>query len=231
MTPDRPDSAPNYRRAPSVAIAFRTLVRTLRHGYDNLFTLLLVSLLWYAAAILILPIGVATAGLHRVTQPMTEERSSSWRTFFSHLRADLRWSSLLALVLVGGFVLLQINIRFYGTMDSAVTQIMAIFFGTMLITWSGVALFGFPLALRQEEQRLWTTLRNGLIMVVANAPGVLISLILLLIVLVVLIVLPPLFAILPGVIALWGGENVRMLLVESGYLARDEIADRERVKR
>lgn len=212
-------------------IAFRTLVRTLRHGYDNLFTLLLVSVFWYAAAILILPIGVATAGLHRVVQPMTEERSADWRNFYRHVRADLRWSSLLALIMILGFVLIQINIRFYGASESSVLQFLSILFGTFLIIWSGMALFAFPLALRQEEQQVRTTLRNAVIMVLSNAPGVLISLILLVILAIVLVLVPPLFAIVPGVIALWGAENTRMLLVGSGYIPKDEIADRERVKK
>jgi uncharacterized membrane protein YesL len=227
---NRPDRSPAPRRAPSIKIAFQTLVRTLRHGYDNLGTLLITSMLWYAGAILILPLGVVTAALHRVVKPMTEERSANWRDFFSHLRGDLRWSSLLMLVLALGFLLTQINISFYGVAESRVFQVIAIFFGTLLIIWLGLALFVFPLAIRQEDQQLRMTLRNGLIMVLANAPGVLISLILLLLLTIVLLLLPPLFAIVPGVIALWGAENTRLLLVASGYIERDEIADRERVK-
>jgi uncharacterized membrane protein YesL len=231
MTNDRPDLTPARRRAPSIAIAFRTLVRTLRHGYDNLFTLLIISVIWYTVALLILPVGVATAAMHRVVQPMTEERSANWRVFYSHLRADLRWSSLLALIIVLGFLLIQINIAFYGAANTAILQFFAILFGTFLIIWSGMALFAFPLALRQEEQSVRTTLRNSLIMVLANAPGVLISLILLIVLLIVFALLPPLFMLIPGVVALWGAENARMLLVESGYLAKDEFADRERVKK
>lgn len=228
---NNPHNLTPVRRAPSVAIAFRTLVRTLRHGYDNLFTLLLISVFWYAAAIFILPIGVATAGLHRVVKPMTEERSADWRHFYRHMRPDLRWSSLLALIIILGFILIQINIRFYGAAESSVLQFISILFGTFLIIWSGMALFVFPLALRQEQQQVRTTLRNAVIMVLANAPGVLISLILLIILVVVLVLVPPLFAIVPGVVALWGAENARMLLVGSGYIAKDEIADRERVKK
>lgn len=231
MTNDPHNLTPARRRAPSVAIAFRTLVRTLRHGYDNLFTLLLVSVFWYAAALFILPIGVATAGLHRVVQPMTEERSANWRNFYSRFRADLRWSSLLTLVFILGFILIQINISFYGAAESSILQFISILFGTFLIVWLGMALFVFPLALRQEEQQVRTTLRNAVIMVFANAPGVLISLILLLLLVVALVLIPPLFAIVPGVVALWSAENTRMLLVESGYIPKDEIADRERVKK
>jgi uncharacterized membrane protein YesL len=231
MTNDRPDLTPARRRAPSIAIAFRTLARTLRHGYDNLFTLLIVSVLWYTVALLILPLGVATAGMHRVVQPMTEERSANWRVFYGHLRSDLRWSSLLALIVVLGFLLIQINIAFYGASSSAIFQFFAILFGTFLIIWSGMALFAFPLALRQQEQSVRTTLRNSLIMVLANAPGVLISLILLSVLLVIFMLLPPLFMLIPGIVALWGAENARMLLVESGYLAKDEFADRERAKK
>ncbi len=84
-SPDRPSHRP-----PSIAIAFRTFTRTLRHGYDNLGTLLLASLCWYLGALLIVPLGAVTAGLHRVVLPMTEERVPNWRAFFANLRSDLR---------------------------------------------------------------------------------------------------------------------------------------------
>jgi uncharacterized membrane protein YesL len=223
-TPTRP------QRAPSVAIAFRTLGRTLRHGYDNLWTLALVSLFWYIGAAMILPIGVVTAGLHRVVRPMSEERAPNWREFFGSVREDLGWSSLLAAVIALGFMIISANINFYGAMDSPL-QAVAILFLTAFFIWVGVTVFAFPMALRQRERRLRTTLWNALLVSMGNAPGVLISLILLSFVCGVLIVIPPLFVLLPGIIALWGQENARLLLVAGGYLQRDEFADRERHER
>jgi hypothetical protein len=43
-----------------------------------------------------------------------------------------------------------------------------------------------------------------------------------------LIVIPPLFLLIPGVVALWGEENARLLLVASGYVPPDPFADRPR---
>ena len=217
------------RRAPSVVIAFRTLGRTLRHGYDNLGTLLLVSLCWYVGALLIIPLGTVTAGLHRVVLPMTEERVPNWRTFFTNLRADLHWSSMLIITLIGGIVMVQSNVNFYSASSNQTIRWLAIPFGTVMLIWLGTNLFAFPLALRQEDRRLRTTLRNAVLLVIANAPGVLLSMVLLLLLVVLLLVLPPLFLVVPGVVALWGQENVRLLLVATGYLKKDEIADRERV--
>lgn len=217
------------RRAPSVAIAFRTFGRTLRHGYDNLGTLLMVSVCWYLGALLIVPLGAVTAGLHRVVLPMTEERVPNWRAFFTHLRADLRWSSVLIVTLIAGAVLLQSNVNFYSASANPTVQWIAVPFGTLMLIWLGTNLFAFPLATRQEDRRLRTTLRNALLLVIANAPGVLISMVLLLLLVLLLLVLPPLFLVVPGVVALWGQENVRLLLVATGYLKKDEIADRERI--
>ena len=223
-SPDRPSSRP-----PSITIAFRTFARTLRHGYDNLGTLVLVSVCWYVGALLIIPLGAVTAGLHRVVLPMTEERVPNWREFFANLRSDLRWSSTLIVTLIGGILLLQANISFYSGSASQTVRWLAIPFGTLMLVWLGTNLFAFPLALRQEDRRLRTTLRNAVVLVISNAPGVLISMVLLLLLVILLIVLPPLFLVLPGVVALWGEENVRLLLVATGYLKKDEIADRERV--
>lgn len=228
MAANRPQTTRTRRRAPSVVIAFRTLGRTLRHGYDNLGTLIISSIFWYLGAILILPLGVATAALHRVTKPMSEERAPNWRTFFSTWRADLRWSSVLTAILIFGALLIQSNIRFYAAAGAAPLQVLAILFGTFLLLWLGIMLYAFPLALRQEDARLRTTLRNAAVMVVANAPGVLVSLMLLLIVVIVFTLLPPLFIFIPGFVALWGEENARLLLVASGYIPPDEIADRAR---
>jgi uncharacterized membrane protein YesL len=215
-------------RVPAIRIAFRTAGRTLRHSYEHLGTLVITSLLWYISAALVLPVGVATAGLHRVMQPVSEERTTDWRRMWEHARADLRWSSLLMAALVGGVFVIINAIGFYSGSTNSVIAFLAILFGTGLIVWIGIAFFAFPLALRQEEPGLRTTLRNSLIMVAANAPGVLVSLVLLLIVSVILVVLPPLFVVLPGVIALWSEENARLLLVASGYIPPDEVADRPR---
>lgn len=239
------------QRAPSVVIAFRTLARTLRHGYENLGTLGIGGLLWLLSfmlclpltillvllaesiigqrhyELLLLPLGPPTAALHRLAQPMTEERSANWRSFFTYLRADLLWSSKLQATLVLGLLMIQINIGFYGASASSALQFIAILFVTVLIIWLGIALYAFPLALRQEEQGLRATLRNALVMVLANAPGLLISLTLLALLAATLLILPPLFVLVPAVMALWGQENARLLLVASGYIAKDEIADRD----
>lgn len=227
----RSATPPAPQRAPSVRIAFRTLGRTLRHGYDNLFPLVAVSALWYVGAVLVLPLGGVTAALHRVTRPMTEERVEDWRLFFRYTRDYLVWGSKLVWLFVIGGIVLWANITFYNAAPSQALRIVAYLFGTLAIVWTGMALYAFPLAIRQQEQRLRTTLRNAVVMVLANAPGLLISLLLLLLLVALLIVIPPLFLIVPGVIALWGEENVRMLLVATGHVEPDDFADAPRLPR
>lgn len=230
MTKHPTNTSPAPSRVPSVRIAFQTLGRTLRHGYDNLWTLAMASLLWYAGALLIVPLGLVTAALHRVTRPMSEERATHWRAFFTEIRADFRWGSMLLWPLVIVLVVLQANISFYSAASTQALQLLAFAFGSLLFVWLGIMLYAFPMALRQEEQRLRLTLRNTAIMVLAHVPGVLLSMLLLLILCVLLAVIPPLFILIPGVVALWGEENVRLLLVASGHIAPDEIADRPRRK-
>lgn len=241
----------DHPRAPAIRIAFRTFWRTLRHGYENLGTLLVISAFWLAGVliclpvtlvilyvvqalvgapqyeVLLLPVGPLTAALNRVVRPMSEERATSWRDFWRYFRADWRWSVLLTIVLVAVAILMQVNIRYYLSFDAAALRLIALIFISLLIVWLGVALYAFPLAVRQQDLRVRTILRNAVIMAVANAPGVLVSLILLLI-LCALLLIPPLFFLIPGAIALWGQENARLLLVASGYLEKDPIADRVR---
>jgi uncharacterized membrane protein YesL len=223
------DSGPTNRRGvSSVAIAFRTLGRVLRHGYDNLGTLAIVSVFWWIGVVLIIPVGAATAAAHRVLLPATEERSTNWRRFFDYLRTDFLWGSKLTLVLIGVAVLLQLNIRFYSASEQPVLQGVSILFVTLSLVWLGVMLYAFPIALRQQEQQFRMTLRNTIVMVLANLPGVLLSLLILALIGALFIIIPPLFVLLPGLVMLWGQENVRLLLVATGYLPEDEIADRPR---
>jgi uncharacterized membrane protein YesL len=242
-------------RPPSVRIAFRTLGRSFRHGYDNLFTLLMVSLLWLLialpivpfllvaqqapsvlttvllfVAIAVVPISPATIALHRVTARMTEERASPWNRFWERFRADWGWGTRLVFTLVLGFVVGWLNLVFYSASTNQVLLLFSGFFLIIVVIWLGIMFYAIPLALRQTDQRVRTTLRNAAIIVLANLPGVLVSLILLLISCVIFL-LPPLFLFLPGWIALWSEENVRLLLVASGHIPEDEIADRPRIPR
>jgi len=239
-------------RVPSVRIAFRTFWRTLRHGYENLGTLGIASIFWWLCAapllpfllafdprnlfsavvlfvvLLIVPLGPATAALQRIVKPMTEERSSSFRPFWQHLRSDWRWSTLLMWVLLLGLVLWLVNLSFYSASTSPGMAIVSGIFLVLVLLWIGVMLFAIPIALRQTEQRLPITLRNSLVVVLANIPGVLVTLILLFFSSLLLFILPPLFLVVPGWIALWGAENVRLLLVASGQIEPDEFADAPR---
>ena len=213
-------------RIPSVQIAWRTFGRTLRHGYENLGTLGVIGVFWFIGALLIVTLGPATAALHRITKPMTEERAASWRTFRDHFIADWRWSSLLVWLLIGVLFLVDINRQFYAQTVSSFLPLFSVFFFVMEVIWFMITLFAMTLALRQEDKRLRTTLRNTSIIVLANLPGIIVSMLLLLVSSIVLLILPPLFLLLPGYIALWTQENARLLLVAGGHLPEDEFADR-----
>ena len=98
----------------------------------------------------------------------------------------------------------------------------------VVIIWWGIMLFAMPLALRQSEQSLRITLRNAAVVVLANLPGVIVSQVLLFLSSLLLLIIPPLFLLLPGWVALWSEENVRLLLVASGQIPPDEFADSPR---
>ncbi len=218
-------------RPPSIRIAFRTFWRTLRHAYENLGSLGMSSVLWLLLAIVVVPLGPASAALHRVTQPMTEERASPWNRFWEHFRADWGWSSALVWTFVLGLVVVEGNRRFYSGSGNSTLLLFSGFFLIIMLIWSGMLLFAMPIALRQTDLRLRTTMRNTAIIVLANLPGVIVSMILLLLSCVLLFIIPPLFLLIPGWIALWTEENVRLLLVAAGHLPEDEVADRPRIPR
>ena len=240
-------------RPPSVQIAFRTLGRTLRHGYDNLFALGISSVFWLLCTVpfflimalviflvgfgstfvlligvLLVGVGPPSAALHRITQRMSEERASAWNMFWTHARADFAWSARLSWTLLALLLLWLANYSFYARSSNSTLQLISGFFLVTIFVWLGIMMYALPMALRQNEQSLRSTLRNTVIIGLGNLPGLIISLILLLITSAIFIILPPLFLLVPGWVALWAEENVRLLLVASGHIPPDEIADRPR---
>ncbi len=186
------------------------------------------TLLIFIIALAIIPMSPATLGLHRVVQPMTEERASAVNRFWSHFRADWLWSTRLILALVLGLVIWEGNRRFY-EQSGGNLLLLSGFFLVLDLVWFGIMLYAIPLALRQTDQRVRTTLRNAVILTLANLPGMFVSLVLLLLSCILLLI-PPLFILIPGWIALWSEENVRLLLVAGGHIPADEIADRDYVR-
>lgn len=240
-------------RPPSILIAFRTLGRTLKHTYDNLFPIGTASIFWYVCTVPFLPIialatfvlgygslftffigvllvgiGPPSAALHRIVKPMSEERASSSSTFWSHLRPDAGWSLRLSLTLLLVLLLWLVNASFYANSLNSTLQLFSGFFAIASVVWLGIMMYALPIALRQTEQTLRGTLRNAVVVALANLPGLVVSLVLLLMTTAILIILPPLFLLVPGYVALWTEENVRLLLVASGHIAPDEVADRPR---
>ncbi len=213
-------------RVPSVNIAFRTFGRTLRHGYENLGTLGMVGIFWYIGAALIVTLGPATAALHR-DHPANDRRTRCQLAYVPRSLSSWTgsWSSILVWLLLGVLLLIDINRQFYAQAVSSFLPLFSIFFFVLELIWFTITLFAMTLALRQEDRRLRTTLRNTAIIILANLPGIIVSMILLLISSIVLLILPPLFLLVPGYIALWTEENARLLLVAGGHLPEDEFAD------
>src|SRR5690349_19098459 len=147
-------------RPPSIQIAFRTLGRTLKHTYDNLFAVGIASIFWYICTVPFVPIialatfllgygglftlfigvllvgyGPPSAALHRIVKPMTEERASSSNTFWSHLRPDAGWSLRLSLTLLFILLLWLANASFYSNSLNNVLQLFSGFFVVASIVW------------------------------------------------------------------------------------------------
>jgi uncharacterized membrane protein YesL len=245
----------NITRPPSVRIAFRTLGRTLRHCYENLFTVGIAGVLWLLCTVpvlfivlflvlalpitgfgffllllgsLLVGIGPPSAALHRIVQPMSEERASSWRVFWQYFRADARWSLSLVGTLLLVLLVAELNRSFYSQSLNTNLYLLTGFFLVIILVWLAMMLYAIPMALRQTEPSLRITLRNTAILTLANLPGAAVSVVLLFVTSLILAAIPPLFLLLPGWIALWSEENVRLLLVASGHIPPDEFADRER---
>ncbi|MEP7188526.1 MAG: hypothetical protein ABI901_04945 [Roseiflexaceae bacterium] len=114
---------------------FRTLWKSLKDLFEDLFILALVNILWilinaplaiagffalnnsialYIVMLLsVLTLGPTNAGLYAIAERVTDGRTSSWRDFFAGMRANpvLSWKVYGLWML--GLVIILVNLQFY----------------------------------------------------------------------------------------------------------------------
>src|SRR6187399_2194770 len=129
---------------------FRTLWKSLKDLFDDLFVLAFVNILWilinaplavaaffalsnptilYIVMLLsVLTLGPTNAGLYAVAERVTDGRTSSWRDFFAGMRAHpvLSWKVYGLWML--GLVIILVNLQFYSSNGSTIGSFLYILF-------------------------------------------------------------------------------------------------------
>ena len=168
---------------------FRVLWISIKDIFDELFSLVLVNVIWVlisaplvviavlllgtgstalgsiVALLAVLPMAPANAGLYTVAQRVTEGRVFEWRLFFQGFRENLLLSWQVYGLWTLGLILIVSNLGFYNTMSSTLGSLLLVLFLYLLLVWFALLIYIGPLMLLQTDKRLRTIARNAFLMV------------------------------------------------------------------
>ncbi len=168
---------------------FRVFWLAIKDLFDELFTLIVVNLLWVVISaplalfalyllgagalvpgivvglLAVLPMAPSNAGLYAVAQRVTEGRVISWRIFFEGFREYLVLSWQIYGLWAIGMALILANLGFYSRTDSLLALMLLGLFVALLVVWLGLLIYIGPLMLLQADKRLRLIARNAFLMV------------------------------------------------------------------
>lgn len=176
-----------------------------RDIYNELFLMVILSLLWWLAMVTVVASAPATTALAHIGYRIARERRVDFdfakETFRKHFWLGWRIGivGLVSLIVVVG------NMLFYLQLEGWL-QGLAFFFLYLLTAWVTIFLYGFAMVSAMDAPTMRAALRNALLMTFANPifSFILALALILLAGLSVILILPLLLA--PGLIAIIGGR-------------------------
>lgn len=200
--------------------AFVIIGRAFRTLYEEVFPLMLMSVVTLLATFLVLPGPFAQAGLWRVAQNAAEGRETTWRVFWEGAKAygPRNWAN--TLLLAAGYLLIALNLWFYNNPNiSPLSPDVAVWLSAVWIAlgvlWTAVAFYLLAFQLEMIEPRFWLSIRNALFLSLLHPIQTISFLLLLGVILLVCVQVPmliPLLILLPGLSATLSVTSVKTLV-------------------
>jgi len=218
---------------------FRTLWKSLKDLFEDLFILALVNILWilinaplavaaffafissspllYVVLLLsVLTLGPTNAGLYAVAERVTDGRTSSWRDFFAGMRANAVLSWKIYGLWMLGLVIILVNLQFYTLNGTTIASFLYVLFLYFIVVWFGLLMYIGPLMQLQTDKRIRTITRNAALMTFGRPLFTLVTLALMVAITVGSIFLPILFLLATGsFLAIWSFRAVLTLIAEA----------------
>ncbi|MCS7220565.1 MAG: DUF624 domain-containing protein [Anaerolineae bacterium] len=197
----------------------RVIGLSIRDFYEEMFLFVPLNLVWWLAAVLVIPLAPATAGLchlgYRIAHELRVDSS-----FFKEAFRDYFWPSLKVGALdVAILVTFMVNLWFYAQINSWL-RLISILWIYGLILWAAAQLYLFPLLFEQKEPKALMTIRNAALLVLAQPLFTLGVSVLALILTIICLVLPVLLVLVwPGLMALIGTRALANVLEQARALA------------
>lgn len=194
--------------------AFLVMGRVFKAAYDELFLCIIISLLWWAGALLVVTAGPATMGLHYVANRMANYRRVGMNFFWDGAKQYIGRGWLLLALVVLMTAGLFFNISFYGS-GPGWSQAIGFAWLWLLFFFLMMAQYFFPLFWQQDEPDFLLILKNAFLLALRH-PLYSLLMLLFMIALVVLsfALVVPVLILMPALVALAGNFGLNGLLQE-----------------
>ena len=134
--------------------------------YYGLIPLFTINLTWFLMILPVVTIFPATGGLYYAVLELERENTADWNTVWEgvkkHWWLSLKWG----LLILFGNIFMIANVWFYLNLDQGWSIFPLTLSIVVLIIWSAITQFGFPMLLLQEEKKIFLALRNAYVIVV-----------------------------------------------------------------
>jgi uncharacterized membrane protein YesL len=182
--------------------AFLIMWRTLKGLYDELFLIVLLSVVWWAGTLLVVTAPMTAGGVQLVANRMANYKRVDFSFFWEGARSHIGRVVLLFLLMVLAPPLLMFSVVFYFDRQGWLTVFGVVMAWTLLVCLLAGQYF-FPLFWQQDEKNVKLVVRNGFLLAVRHPLYSLLMLLfqVLLIVLSIVLVVP-IILLLPGMLAL-----------------------------
>lgn len=218
--------------------AFSISWQALVSYYNELFSLIGMSLLWWAtgglfagvalgaawilitaggpwwlAPLLAIPAGPASAAMANVARRVARDLHADRTVYLEGLRCHWRQALALSAISMAVLSLLLLNIVFYASRNSALLWALAFFWGYLSVFWVGVQLYLYPVLVGMEAPSVSGALRMAAAMALASPIYSLLLLAMAAVLTGISVVLAvTLFVAWPAVMILLGEHSVRLFV-------------------
>ncbi|MFP4343207.1 MAG: hypothetical protein ACLFU8_00810 [Anaerolineales bacterium] len=214
---------------------FQVTGRSFKTLYEELFPLMLMSIVTWFATALVIPGPFSQAGLWYVARRALEGRTTSWQDFWDGVKGygPRNWGN--TLLVVGGYLLILVNLRFYTLSElSPVSEEVAGWLTALWIVigilWSAFGFYLLAFQVEMVEPRFLLSLRNSLYLVLLRPLQTLILLALLGVIAFVclrFVMLLPLIILYPALTALLSVNAVKSFVQPILESRAEKEADRD----
>jgi uncharacterized membrane protein YesL len=203
--------------------AFRVMGRTFKSTYEELFLIIITSLLWWVGILLIVTAPFATMGIQTVANRIANYKRVNQSFFWDGARMQSRRGVVLFLLWLLTPPLMWFSIGFYLNRQGWLTLLGIVLAWAMLIILMA-GQYTYALLLQQSEPSLKLDLRNAIVLAFRHPLFSLIMLLLQLILTAVCSVLViPLVFLLPGMLALAQNHALIALLQDMGLAPQPPV--------